>query len=132
MATATTPPFPPNGPGTEAFFDSHKLLLLNVACPPDTLDQHVAMLGKEFDPPSRVLDCDLDVPWPLPADSPLRKVISREAVLEWDYDLFKLRDLSDGHPLVYMAHGIIDLFDLVNKLKLDEAALHRLEILHQF
>ena len=113
MGTQATPPFPPNGPGTEATFDTHKLLLLNVACPPDMLEQHVSLLGKEFDPPSTILDSALDVAWPIDPDSPLGKLISREAVLEWNYDLFKLRELSNGHPLTYMAHGIIQLFDLV-------------------
>jgi hypothetical protein len=124
-STPATPPFPSNGPGTVATFDGHTLHLMTVACPPEVLEKHVSLLGKEFEPPSTILNSELDVAWPIDADSPLGKVISRDALLEWDYDLFKLREASDGHPLVYMAHGIIRLFDLVNKLKLDEKVLHR-------
>jgi hypothetical protein len=120
-----TPPFPPNGPGTEATFDGHSLLLMTVSCPPELLEKHVSLLGKEFEPPSTILNSELDVAWPIDEDSPLGKAISRDALLEWNYDLFKLREVSAGHPLVYMAHGIIRLFDLVNKLKLDEKVLHR-------
>jgi hypothetical protein len=123
--SSTTPLFPENGPGTAAVFDGHTLLLMTVSCPPELLEKHVSLLGNEFEPPSTILNSELDVPWPIDADSALGKAISRNALLEWNYDLFKLREVSGGHPLVYIAHGIIQLFDLVNKLKLDEKVLHR-------
>jgi hypothetical protein len=123
--SSTTPLFPQNGPDTEATFDGHILLLMTVSCPPELLEKHVSLLGKEFEPPSTILNSELDVAWPIAAGSALGKAISRDALLEWNYDLFKLREVSGGHPLVYMAHGIIQLFDLVNKLKLDEKVLHR-------
>ena len=83
------------------------------------------MLGKEFDPPSSVLESEKNPAWPIPDDSPLAQMLTTEALTTWDYNLFKLFELSGGHPLVYLAHGIIRLFELDVKLDLDQDVLHR-------
>jgi hypothetical protein len=124
-----TPPFPPNGPGTQPMFDGHALKLLNIATSPEFLESNVARLGKELEPESQLLEVSKHVPWPVPEESPLGQMLTREALLTWDFDLFKLKEVSDGHVLVYMSHGFIRMFDLVNKLKIDEATLHRSTIL---
>jgi hypothetical protein len=119
-------PFPSNGPGANPFFDGHSLQLLKgIGTPPDYLEKNIDRLGKELENLSSALDSSLDVPWPIAEESPLGKLITRDALSAWDYDLFKLKEASNGHALVYLSHGFIQMLDLVNVLGLDEAVLHR-------
>lgn len=119
-------PFPSTGPGTDPVFDGHSLRLLKeTTAPSEFLERNVERLGKELETSTGVMDSSLDVPWPVPEDSPLGQMLTREALIKWDYDLFKLKEVSGGHTLVYLSHGFIRMFSLVEVLCLDETILHR-------
>jgi hypothetical protein len=44
---------------------------------------------------------------------------------QWDYDLFKLNELTKGHPLAAIAQGIIRSHNLVERLGMDGEKLGR-------
>mmetsp|Transcript_5038 Transcript_5038/g.9876 ORF Transcript_5038/g.9876 Transcript_5038/m.9876 type:complete len:387 (+) Transcript_5038:91-1251(+) len=122
----TTPPFPANGPDAQPEFDGHTLVLLKHATPPAVLEAHIARLGLEID--GEKLSDNGKVggfEWPPPAGSELEKILQGGELVKWDYDLFKLNELSGGRPLAAIAQGIIRSHGLVEKLKLDEATLAR-------
>ncbi len=118
--------FPESGPGCEPIFDGHQLKLLrDRQSRPDMLEANLAVLGKELDLRTDVLADSELCPWPVPEDGSIGQMITPEALMMWDYDIFKLEEISSGHGLVYLTHGIVRMFGLVEKLKLDEAILHR-------
>ncbi len=124
--TKTKAAFPEHGPGCEPIFDGYKLKLLKEReSRPEILEANLAVLGKELDLRAEVLADSELCPWPVPEDGPLGQVLTSSALMMWDYDIFKLEEISSGHGLVYLTHGIVRMFNLVDKLKLDEITLHR-------
>ena len=119
-------PFPSNGPGTEPEFDGYSLVLLKeIWTPPEALENNIDRLGKELESQSQLSSSLQLEPWKIRSDTPLGQMLTEEALMTWDYDLFKLKELSDGHPLVFLSYGFIRMFGLIEKLNLDEATLYR-------
>eukprot|EP00286_Rhodomonas_abbreviata_P022280 CAMPEP_0181295316 /NCGR_PEP_ID=MMETSP1101-20121128/4079_1 /TAXON_ID=46948 /ORGANISM="Rhodomonas abbreviata, Strain Caron Lab Isolate" /LENGTH=364 /DNA_ID=CAMNT_0023400053 /DNA_START=183 /DNA_END=1274 /DNA_ORIENTATION=+ len=123
-----TPAFPKNAPGIEVEFDGIGLVLMDKETPPDALLRHIDELGKEFSEEissTRMRPEMQDFRWVVGKDPELDQVLSRESLISWDFDLFKLRDLTNGRPLAVLAYALINLHDLVNKLGLDENKLKK-------
>jgi len=116
-----TPPFPENGPEASPTFDGHPLRLLKHSTPPDVLERHIAKLGNELSSPP---NCE-GFTWPPPAGSEFERMLQPEELTKWDYDLFKLNELSNGRPLAAMAQGVIRSHGLVEKCGIDEQVLGR-------
>mmetsp|Transcript_29064 Transcript_29064/g.73164 ORF Transcript_29064/g.73164 Transcript_29064/m.73164 type:complete len:382 (+) Transcript_29064:59-1204(+) len=117
-----TPPFPENGPDASPTFDGHPLRLLKHSTPPDVLERHIAKLGNELasgSPPSEGFS------WPPPAGSELERILQADELTKWDYDLFKLNELTNGRPLAAIAQGVIRSHGLVEKCGIDEQVLGR-------
>ena len=89
MTATTTPPFPENGAGKRPVFDGVELLLLGHATPPDMLQHHIARLGAEFKDDEHRKQFS----WPEMSDE-LEKLLSPESVSSWDFDLFRLNEVS--------------------------------------
>jgi len=120
MTATTTPPFPENGAGKRPVFDGVELLLLGHATPPDMLQHHIARLGAEFKDDEHRKQFS----WPEMSDE-LEKLLSPESISSWDFDLFRLNELTKGRPLAVLAFALIHMHGLMTKLKIDETVLKR-------
>ncbi|EKX38106.1 hypothetical protein GUITHDRAFT_77478 [Guillardia theta CCMP2712] len=55
----------------------------------------------------------------------LEKLLSPESISSWDFDLFRLNELTKGRPLAVLAFALIHMHGLMTKLKIDETVLKR-------
>eukprot|EP00960_Hanusia_phi_P014847 439569-Hanusia_phi.AAC.3 len=120
MTAPTTPPFPENGGGKRPVFDGVELLLMGQATPPDMLQHNISRLGAEFKDDEHRREFS----WPEMSPE-LEKLLSPESISSWDFDLFRLNELTKGRPLAILAFTLINMHGIITKLKIDETVLKR-------
>eukprot|EP00802_Teleaulax_amphioxeia_P014540 Tamp_14607.p1 GENE.Tamp_14607~~Tamp_14607.p1 ORF type:complete len:416 (+),score=88.50 Tamp_14607:55-1248(+) len=121
-AAPKTAAFPPNGPGLRPEFDGVELLLMDHATPPETLLANLSRLGAVLDSPKDGVPAEIAWPDMTPE---LAEALSVDSITTWDYDLVKLNQLTKGKPLAPLAFALIESYDLIGKLNLDENTLKR-------
>jgi hypothetical protein len=62
--------------------------------------------------------------WP-PTDVEIAKMLTPEALREWDFDIFRFNQITDEHPMFWITMAILHFYDLPEKLQLDITRLCR-------
>lgn len=110
----------PKSSNGKTLFDGVELKVYDRVLSPETIS---GFLSRMDDWPPE--DCKLDgLVWP-PQDEEIKKMLTPEALREWDFDIFRFNEITGRHPLFWITMAVLHFYELPQKLQIDNDRLRR-------